>query len=252
MASNNYSGDEVAFLSDIEDRHYWYRSRRGLLDRLLRKLFDNCSGERHILDLGCGNGSMIEPLSRAGKYYGADYSKESVRNCFKKGANVTICDARQLGFASSVFDLVAVLDLLEHVEDDNAVLLECYRVLKPGGYLVLFIPAFSFLWTQFDYYSYHKRRYQRRHILRRLKGMGFSFAVISYFFVFLFLPVLFCAILERIWFVRSSRETVWEKRLHVPPGWLNSILLWWSCLEADLAVKGLLPFGTSIIIAAKK
>lgn len=252
--SDNFSKKEVEFLNSIEEEHFWYRSRQKLIDLLLKSFTDRKSPRPKILDLGCGNGSMVKPIQKWGQYFGLDCESDFARNCALKNVPVFIGDACALPFENEYFDVVTILDLLEHVDNDKKVLDECYRVLKLGGKLIVFIPAFNLLWTSFDFYSYHKRRYEKADILKILEQKGFKIIKKSYYFSFLFPVLLFFAAIEKFGLRGHSnnRKKTWEIRLKPPNRLVNNILAFFGEMEAFFLIRCYVPIGSTLVLIAKK
>src|ERR1700753_4181248 len=103
-----------------------------------------------------------------------------------------------LPFADSSFDVVCALDILEHLDDDLAAAQELYRVCKPGGSVIVFVPAFNFLWGYNDDYSHHKRRYVKGELIKLLTNAGFALDEAGYFNAVLFAPTLSARPLQRL------------------------------------------------------
>lgn len=247
MPEQNYSENDIAFLNAIEEHHFWYRTRRHLLRTLLRDVSPRLPAAPAILDLGCGNGSMVSTIREYGAYVGIECAREAAANCRAKGVPALVGDARRIPLRTDSMDVVTILDLLEHVDDDRAVLEECSRVLKPGGFLLVMVPAFMALWTSFDDYSFHKRRYSRGRLVRLLRDSGFVPARKGYMFSFLFPVLLFNSLLERIRPGKPDRGQGWRRRLAPPRPWVNGSLSFLGKLETMLMRRGLVPFGTTFL-----
>ena len=161
-------------LHEIEATHWWFRGRR----KIVAAVLDRIGGEpRAILDVGCGVGTNLDLLAErypGARLHGIDVERDPLRFC-RGDRDVPVCqaDASALPFASASFDLVAALDTLEHVADDGAALREFLRVLRPGGALLLTVPAFPALWGNVDDLGHHFRRYRRRELVERVAGAGF-------------------------------------------------------------------------------
>jgi len=151
--------------------------------------------------VGCGAGANFELL--AGRFPGAalqgvDLEREPLRACRTDGRfAVAQADATQLPFAGASFDLVTALDALEHFADDAAALRELHRVCRPGGSLVLTVPAFGWLWGSVDELGHHHRRYRRRELAARVEAAGFEIVLDRYFNSLLFPGVAAVRLLSR-------------------------------------------------------
>lgn len=117
-----------------------------------------------VLEIGCGSGELSQYLKN---YNGIDISKNSCKSI--------IGDAHELPFKSDSFDLILLLDLLEHT-DDKLVMEEVYRIIKPNGHVIITVPAFDFLWSQHDIDNHHLRRYRRCMLpLNKFKTIMFTY-----------------------------------------------------------------------------
>lgn len=177
-----------------EKFHWWYAGRRVLLESILHNL--HLQPLPHILDIGCGTGFTMSLLSRFGDVSGVDKSASAIDFCRKRGfSQIKKTDGNILPFRNNSFDLITCLDVMEHVKNDKNMLTEVKRVLKPKGYFIIFVPAFSFLWSKLDIRSKHYRRYELYSFKKLLETSGFSVSCINYFNYVFFLPIL----LIRLW-----------------------------------------------------
>lgn len=240
-----------------EDDHWWFATRTWAIEKWLGQLGVRTGLE--ILDIGCGAGNMIHHLSRYGRVRGIELDARPVKIAQSRGYDVRQADAsRAIPFEDATFDLVTALDVIEHVDDDESVLREADRVLKPGGYLLLTTPAFQWLWSYNDDLNAHKRRYTNKEIESRLERTGLRALRISYNF-FLVFPLAAGLIL---WRKKNQRrvelsshhfqEDAYQVEMEpVSPG-VNSLLRGVGRLEAQLIGIANLPIGTSLIALARK
>ncbi|MEW6232043.1 MAG: class I SAM-dependent methyltransferase [Chloroflexota bacterium] len=239
-----------------EDRHWWFASRTrallGMLDRAVPP------GKLLVLDVGCGAGNMIHHLSRYGQVVGMDNFLKPLLICRGRGYQAQLGDAAHLPYADSSFDLVAVLDVIEHCDDDQLALSECQRVLRPGGLLVLTVPAFPWLWSHNDEINRHRRRYTGGELKRKLSQAGSRVRRLAYnnFFIF---PLAAGLILARKILGRKpalaapvTDEEAYQVEMEPVAPALNMALAGIGRLEAALLRFLDLPFGTSIICIAEK
>lgn len=192
---------------------------------------------------------MLQELQELGTADGVDISEQALEFCRKRGLNnVRLADLMDLPFADATYDAVTALDVLEHLDDDSAALVEFGRVLKPGGRVFIFAPAHRWLWSLQDRVSHHRRRYIASTLRDTVRRSGLEVERLSYASFFL-LPVIF---LGRQWLkVRLLfSETDTENNLH--PAWSNGILR--SIFEAEIPLlrKRDSPFGASLICVARK
>lgn len=161
--------DEIRRSAALEDRHWWYASRRQFVRKLLR---DEPAGR--ALDVGCGSGGNSAAVRDLGwDVVGVDMSPASVHAAQARGLDVLRGDARRLPFADGTFDLVLSTDAWEHVVEDDLVAAEAWRVLRPGGRLLVSVPSGMDLWSGHDLALGHHRRYERDELIALAEGAGF-------------------------------------------------------------------------------
>jgi len=243
---DNLSYDE---LNNLEKSHWWFQARKKILTKLTEKYY-KYQPEAKVLDIGCGTGAILEQLKGLGKVWGIEKDKLAVDYCRQKmpKANIT-----QGIFPEEVpaekFDLVTILDVLEHIADDEKALQKASEILKPAGVLIVTVPAYKFIWSSHDQVNQHYRRYTLTELKQKLKKTGLRIKKISYFNTILFLPIVIGKVAKRIF--GSSKPTSHLKD-GLPPVFLNQILEMIFSLEKDLLPFFNLPFGISIIAIAKK
>lgn len=236
---------------EIEDRHWWFRGRRAIFLRLLdRCLPPAARGERQLLDVGCGTGAMLRHLERFGSPIGIEAEEEAVRLCrTRRVGAVQLAETPPLPFEGDRFDLVTMLDVLEHVDDDVEMLREVERTLRPGGMLLLSVPAYRFLWGLQDEVAHHKRRYVAREVRERVEAAGLQIGRLSYFNTILFAPIAVVRLLRR---VKTGPPDVRSDFDMTKSGRLNEVLARIFASESRLLERADLPFGISIVALAFK
>ena len=223
-------------IARLQEDNWWYAARRSLIDRILSQRGPFECG----LDLGCGLGGNLELLRRhCQRWQGVEPDAEAVEYCRQQGhESVFVGDATALEADDDSFDLVTCLDVLEHVDDDKAVD-EIRRVLRPGGLLVVTVPAHRHLWNENDVYSQHLRRYSRRELVRRLEG--FDQLDVSFWNLTTYLPMLGYALMRRVVPAKPRNN------LDAVPGLMNRPLSWALALENRLRGWLPTPTGTSLV-----
>ena len=243
--------DFYAEYFEVEDRHWWFVGRREILLRTLdRHLPAPPNGRpRRVLDVGCGTGTMLRHLARYGVVEGVDADEEAVRFCRERGLEHVQRADVPLPFEEGAFDLITMLDVLEHVDDDTGMLADLHRVLRPGGVLLITVPAFRCLWGRQDEISHHKRRYRARELRRRAADAGFALRRLSYFNTLLFPGIAAIRLLRRARPAPAELQSDFEL---TRPGRLNDLLGRVFALEGPVVERTSLPFGVSILALAEK
>ncbi len=227
-------GTEVRKLTELEDRHWWYRERRALVTRALR-------GRRPgtALDVGAAGGGNTRVLQSLGWRAAAlEYGEEGAQVCAERGIPVLRGDATRLPLAGESLDLVVAYDVLEHIEDDGAAAKGVFQLLKPGGLFLVAVPCDMKLWSAHDVAVNHVRRYSRAGLLGLLTGAGFEIEDTRSWMVLL-RPA-----------VRVRRRSATGSDLDDPPAWLNTALGAVVAAERWLPV-GRLP-GVSLLVTARR
>lgn len=149
---------ELRTLAAVEDQHWWYKERRNLLARQLRRL----PGPGLALDIGAAAGGNTRVLRACGwRPVALEYAPAAARIARERGIDVVRGDARELPVRSGSVDLVTAFDVLEHIEEDYLAAAEVTRALRPGGTALIAVPADMALWSAHDEAVGHVRRYTR-------------------------------------------------------------------------------------------
>ncbi len=242
-----------------EDRHAWFAGRT----RAIQKYLDAELGprqpgdQRKILDIGSGAGNMAHHLAHYGQVIGLDSNPRPLPIAGLRGLNVLQGSGDTLPFADGEFDLIALLDTVEHIPDEFGVLEECRRVLKPGGKLMITVPAFMWLWSYNDDINAHQRRYTAPELRHKLEMAGFTTKRLSYNNFFLFPMVAGLRLLRPHKPNLESPhltddETVYQVEMEPIAEPVNSILHAVGWVEAELLERMTLPVGVSVLCIAEK
>lgn len=233
-------------LEKREKDDWWFVGRRKIILTFLKKYLRK-KHDLRIIDIGCGAGGIVDLLGRYGTVTGVDKDKHIVNYNKKNGRKVTCGNLDKLNFSDNSFDLVTLLEVLEHVDDDMNGLKEVNRILKPKGIFFISVPAFPFLWSSHDYASHHKRRYTKSDLLKKLTESGFRVLNITYFDSFLF-PVI---LIYRFWTNMRGKEPYKSNFIDYP--WVvNGFLKLIFCSEAFFLKYFNFPLGVSLLVIAKK
>jgi SAM-dependent methyltransferase len=235
----------------IENTHWWFLGRRRIFLRLLSG-YVMPQETALILDVGCGTGTTLGYLSPYGRGVGVDIARSALEYTRRRGiGRVVQSAASNLAFGDDAFDLICALDILEHVDDDSRALRECYRTCKPGGLMLITVPAYRFLWGRQDEISRHRRRYVASDVRQRAAEAGFSVRRLTYFNTLLF-PIIAGIRLFRRWHGPRPRETLRSDFSMTQPGLINDLLAAIFAAESLLLRYLDLPFGVSILCIAEK
>lgn len=241
MDSNFYQSYFV-----LEENNWWFRVRRNLVFDLLRK-YKITKGSK-ILDFGCGSGFLVGELQKRGyDAFGVDSSEDAIK--FRKGINnLSVKKGESLNFSDSSFDLVVALDVIEHIKHDDHAVKGIERILKPGGIIIITVPAYQWMWGVQDEIAKHFRRYTVSSFSQVIRAKSnLKFIRKTYFNTFLFPPIAVVRILSK-WFNLKERESDFD----INSRFLNSLFYFIFNLETYFLKFCSFPFGVSILLVLKK
>ena len=241
--------DEYRRLYELEENLWWFRGMRAISLALLERSLDGAI-ELDSLDAGCGTGGMLASLARYGDVTGLDRSSDALHFARQRGAHKLVqASIARIPFAEQRFDLVTSFDVLYHrgVADDEEALREIARVIRPGGKLLVRVPAFESLKSRHDEAVHTRQRYGKKELTEKLRRAGLEPVFVSFANCLLF-PVAFLRRkLERL---LGSSRTGSEVQAVSPA--LDKALVLPLRLEAWLLRYTSLPFGLSLVAVAKK
>jgi len=234
-------------LYHIEESYWWFRARRSIVLSLIRRY--SHLREPAILDVGCGTGYNLLYLSRHYKdVRGLDSSDDALVYCGDRGVSAlkgSLPD--QIPFENGSFDVVLMMDVLEHIEDDQGALDAASLLVREQGLIIVTVPAFRFLWAPRDEFHHHKRRYRLLEMMKLLGRLPFERLVLSYYNSILSLPIVASRIMAKI-----RRAETEGTDIHLLPGPINSLFEKLFESEKHLLPIFPLPFGISIIAVYRK
>lgn len=240
--------DEYYKMYRFENTYWWYRGLHELIARFVLKRRSRHSGESfRILDAGCGTGRMVELLSPLAAVEGIDYSEEAVSLCKDRGLeNVTRVDLNTWLPPDGIYDMVISSDVICNagITDDMNVVAKFHRALKPGGLLLLNLPAFEALRRRHDIAVAGKRRYRKHRTLIQTRQIGFNTVRATYRLP----PLFFVMLLQKHLLERFDKEKV-ESDLKPLPSAINALLLRLHRIENRLISWGIsFPLGSSLFL----
>lgn len=240
---------EYESMYELEDSHWWFVGRRRLSFAVLRQWVDFPPGA-YILDVGCGSGGNVAALNQYGTAIGLDLSPIALHFAqLRRLPALTQGSGLTLPYPDNTFTLVTAFDVLYHrwITDDRQALQEIYRVIRPGGWLLITDSALPLLWSAHDEVYYARQRYTLADIRAKLAGAGFEQRVCSYANMLL-LPLFLIVRLTMNWLPVANID-----RQGTFPAWLNRLLAFVRGLEAAWLYRGrTLPVGSSIICLSQK
>lgn len=239
-------------MASLEAESFWFRARNELI---LWALCRYCPNVKSFLEIGCGTGFVLSGIAREHpkvKLSGSEIFLEGLPYASQRvpEANLMQMDARKIPFRDE-FDAVGAFDVIEHIDEDEAVLAELYRALKPGGLLLLTVPQHPWLWSTTDDYACHVRRYTARELQSKTRDAGFE-VIRSTSFVSLLLPIMMLSRLGKKQSRRGDPATDPYAELRLSKR-INQFLYYVMAAEGKLIRVGLnFPVGGSRLMIARK
>jgi 2-polyprenyl-3-methyl-5-hydroxy-6-metoxy-1,4-benzoquinol methylase len=237
-------------LYNIEEKNFWFRGRREAIFQILKRFIPDYKNKK-MLEVGCGGGNIVDFLKGKGmNIEGADIFFEGLQFARKRvNTNFYQINIKDIPFKNE-FDLIGLFDVLEHVQEEEQVLVNVYKALKPEGHLFISVPALPLLWSYFDKIACHKRRYTKRELANKLKKQGFSIIKATYLFMLL-LPIM--TLKRKINPGRFSGHPtdLLKQELSCHPIF-NLLFYQLARLESLLIPTFSFPLGSSLLILAKK
>ena len=231
-------------MAELDQQHWWYRARRQVLAALIRRKARPPAGGR-LLEIGCGTGHNLEMLSEFGQLDALELD-DTARAVAEMRLGRPVMDSplpELRGVPQRTYDLVAALDVIEHIDDDEASIASIATLLKPGGKLVMTVPAHEWMWSAHDVVSHHKRRYSKRSLKKLIEASPLRLEAMGYLNSLL-LPA---AIAERL---ASKARGKQDADLWLPPRPVNAMLEMLFASERHLIGRVPLPPGLSLFAIA--
>ncbi len=198
-----------------------------------------------MLDAGCGSGRTLADLVAYGTVSGIELNEDAADVARSRGhGEVRVGRLEELPWPDASFDLITCLDVIEHTPDDRTALRELHRVCRPGGWLLVTVPAYPALWSLHDEANHHYRRYSRAALRSAAAAAGWTVTRLSSFNSVLLAPAAAVRVAQR----RFGTHNGSSNNLSIGPAWLNDALEAPLALEAKWLARGrTLPFGLSLV-----
>ena len=235
---------------ELEDKHWWFVARREIITDCIRK-YPAQTRVPKILDIGCGTGLILKHLQQFGRVQGIDCSSRAIEYTNMRIAGGAVAKLgslpNQIPFDSEKFNVITLLDVLEHIDNDQKSIEVVYSLLEKGGVLICTVPAYQFLWSNHDNINHHKRRYALTDLRNKLISAGFKIEKISHYNTILFPLIAGIRILKHLF-----RINAYKIDFQLPPKGVNDFLKSLFAFEKYL-LRGInLPFGVSLLALARK
>ncbi|HME87522.1 MAG TPA: class I SAM-dependent methyltransferase [Candidatus Nanoarchaeia archaeon] len=221
-----------------EKKNAWFVERKNLVYSLLKNVRKDAS----ILEIGCGSGYILDHLQKNGfkKVSGVDSSKGFLK--YYKN----ISKSTKLVVKKNAYDVILLLDVIEHVKKEDEILRKIQTMLKSQGTLLISAPAYQFLWSHHDELNQHYRRYTKGMLRKALARNNFSIERMTYWNSIMLLPIF---IIKKLQNIRKSKAS----NMETMPTWSNGIYKLLLKIENTVVRTGInLPFGVSVFAIAKK
>lgn len=244
--------EEYKKMYELESTYWWYTGRR----EIIRSVFNKYAGKtktEQIIDIGCGTGINLDILKNYGKrIIGVDNSEVAISYAKERGYEdiLLVNDISKLPYSDNTTGIITMLDVLEHLPEENKALKECHRILKNGGLLIVTVPAYQFLWSEHDIALHHYRRYTARKLKHILEQNNFRIVKISYIISFLLPLVIIYRLFKGL--INIFFKSVPRTSHVIVPQPINNFFISLLNIESLLVRYFNLPLGTSVIGVAKK
>jgi 2-polyprenyl-3-methyl-5-hydroxy-6-metoxy-1,4-benzoquinol methylase len=240
--------EEYVRMSDLESRHFWFIGRKNIIQSLLTQTMGQSRKEDLlILDAGCGTGGNLTWLSRLGQVVGIDFNEVACSlSAEKSGSVIRASLSDGIPFKDESFDLITLLDVLEHLEKDLETLRQLREKLKPGGRMLITVPAYRHLWCGHDVVHHHKRRYLKNQLHELLTASGLAIDYLSYYNTLLYPLVAMKRLLSRTTHTEPAGD------LKLPSPIMNRLLSQIFSFEKHWIGKMNSPFGVSLVALVQR
>jgi len=236
-------------LYEVENEHWWFLVKRKIIAYIIDKKVKK-NENSILLDFGCGTGGNLYELSKKYTTYGADMSELAINFCKKRNLNNIFTNDHffnNLEYKGK-FDIITILDVIEHIDEDQKLLESLRDLLTEDGSIVITVPAYQFLFGPHDISLMHKRRYVKKSLRKVVENSGYQIYKLSYFNTILAPLIILRRFLDR----NLKKQEYYKDEDDIPNKFLNNILKAIFGLEKYILPYISMPFGISILCIAKK
>lgn len=248
--NNGFKAHYFKELAKLEAHNFWFRVRNKIIIWALLKYSPDL---KSFLEIGCGTGFVISAIAGSfpkANLLGSEYLEEGLLYARKRlpSAKFMQMDARKIKYQSEL-DAIGAFDVLEHIEEDEVVLQQIYRALKPAGFVYITVPQHSWLWSSVDDYACHVRRYDSKIFHQRVSNVGFDI-IRSTSFVSTLLPAMYISRLFKRKKMDVSIDSMAELRINPILNKIFELLLNFELVLIRFGVS--FPIGGSRLLVARK
>lgn len=231
----------------VENEYFWFLARNKIVFNVIEQNL-KLGDDDYVIDIGCGTGGFAKLLDKKFNTVCLDTSEIALDYCKKRGLN-NLHKGTLESFPKDawVINSAVMLDVIEHIEDDAAVVKQVYEMLPIGGKLIASVPAYQWLWSHHDKMHMHYRRYNKKIFIKLLIDAGFKIEYSTYFNTFLFPLAMVKRLIDKLLNKNHSESAVDEVS-----NFVNNIFTKVFAAESLFIPKIKFPFGMSILTVAKK
>ncbi len=253
ISNEDFPVEGFEILFQKEEQNFWFQSRNQVILSLFTKYTSIQNAT--FLEIGCGTGFVLRAIGQSGNHRvsGAEIHVEGLKFARIRLPEVELIqlDATRMPFENA-YDAIGAFDVLEHITEDEQVMKEVHKALKPGGHFYITVPQYPWMWSYLDDLAYHKRRYTRKELKQKLVDAGFEVAYIGSFVFSLFPAMVASRLLKKDKADNQNNQANIANEFNIPD-WLNSLFRSLLRIDEWLIAHGIsLPFGGSLVAVGKK